>query len=107
MPDALTPVPFTLQMLFVMQEFECGDNPWDREVSDWIKGVEMQDGLRSSLDRGTKVWLYVNANRDVVGFSSLGTSKWGIPKLKDPRRNVGIIPNVAVRSRFQGLPVGP
>lgn len=109
MPDVLTPVPFSLDMLWRVQDFECGGAPWEKEVSDWIKGVPMRDDLRSCLEnpaRETRVWLYENRAGSVVGFSSLGVSTWPYPGLDDVTIRIGIVPNVAVASAFQGHPQG-
>lgn len=66
----------------------------------------MTHDLAKSLKDKTKVWLYVNAAKDIVGFASLGKTNWNYPRLADPKVRVGIIPNVAVKEKYHGLPKG-
>jgi len=61
------------------------------------------------LQRNNAVWLYFIDAADeeyLVGFSSLGTTKWRIPPPDGPRREAGFIPMLAVALRFQGKPDG-
>ncbi len=96
---------FSEEKLAEVQSFDCGSQPWHTEVSDWIKGGPSDlSALRCMKRRGTKVWLYRDCAGRLVGFGSLGKSKWSLP---DPT-TVSIIPNVAVALEFQGEPAtGP
>jgi hypothetical protein len=57
--------------------------------------------LQSIAKHRTKVWLYFDPDNDLVGFGSLGTTKW--PNF--PER-VSIIPQIGIQSRYHGQPTG-
>jgi ribosomal protein S18 acetylase RimI-like enzyme len=86
-----------------VQDFTCGDKPWQVEVAQWIKG-ESADNALKRMAQGTEVWLYRNANGEVVGYGSLGKSEWSWPPPKGPKQAVSIIPFFGVQTRFQGEP---
>lgn len=95
MTQRLRKVVFCEALLPLVKDFHCGDEPWDREVSGWIHdpGGALRD---MHGKRPCSVWLHINDNDSIVGFSSLCESNWaGYPKLS-------IIPNVAVSTEFQG-----
>jgi len=90
-------------------DFDCGDEPWEQEVANWIKGPR---GSGSALDdmanNGTKVWLYETEADELVGFGSLGVThwRWDNPK-KGQWTPIYIIPFFGVRKTFWEQPPGP
>ena len=54
MTQILRSVPFVLEMLTAVEGFVCGDEPWEKEVSDWINGRPMERGLRESIGEGIR-----------------------------------------------------
>ena len=108
MPDLLQKVPFTPQLLSFVQDFDCGDEEWERPLAAWIKAApDDANGtlhLMSDPKHELQVWLHVNDRRQVVGYSSLGKSKWRWPDPQDKRVPISVIPNVAIQKRFWGLP---
>lgn len=102
MPSTLYARTFTAAHLATVSNFDCGDDPWAASAIEWIKApVERSGALKSMADRGNRVWLYFDPNDALVGFGSLGTTRW--PKFNEP---VSLIPQVAIQSRFQGQPTG-
>src|SRR5262245_16522052 len=97
--DNLQVVPFDPSMSDAVADFNCGDEPWQRELATWI----VNDSA-AAIERGTKVWLYINAAGDVVGYGSLGTTNWRYPEPDSKRTLVAIIPAVAIQRRLQGQP---
>jgi hypothetical protein len=63
----LDKTPFSAELLPVVHGFYCGDEEWEREVSDWIKGPALQE-----LGPDCQVWLYSTADDGLVGYASLG-----------------------------------
>jgi hypothetical protein len=58
-------------------------------------------------DLDTQVWLYETEEGDLVGFGSLGVTKWRYPDPeKSDKRRLLIIPNYAIALPFQGQPPG-
>ncbi|MGO8745394.1 MAG: GNAT family N-acetyltransferase [Thermoguttaceae bacterium] len=96
---------FSASLLPDVQDFSCGDDPWQAEVAQWLKG-ESDDNALQRMAHGTEVWLYRNAQRDVVGYGSLGKTEWRWPPPNGPREIVSIIPYFGVQTRFQGEPRG-
>jgi hypothetical protein len=90
MADALVKHPFTPDDWPDVQDFDCGDEPYEREVSDWLKGPA-EEGVESALNciaddqRPGRVWLYKLGDR-LVGFGALAKTEWRWPgKNNDPR----------------------
>jgi ribosomal protein S18 acetylase RimI-like enzyme len=101
MPDFLRFVPFTADLLDEIRDFDYGDEPYQRELTDWIRN----DAL-AAMAAGTKIWLYVNQAGDIVGYGSLGISRWKYPDPSSKRIELVIVPAVALRTEFWGKPAG-
>lgn len=99
---AIEKIAFTANHLELVQGFDCGDEPWQTEVSDWIKGPVLQD----MEGWGTEVWLYLSGDGQIIGFGSLGRTRWQWPTGTDRREFISIIPNVGIRREFWGQPPG-
>jgi ribosomal protein S18 acetylase RimI-like enzyme len=107
MASNLVRIPFTEELLPKVQAFNCGDQPWEREVSEWIKAPRGAGGAIDELDRAAQVWLYLSGDGELVGFGSLAqaTQRW--PGAKDPPIAASVIPMLGVDARFWGQPPGP
>ncbi len=104
MLDQLKKLPFSEQLLPVVQHFYCGDDPWEREVADWIKDP---DQVLTEMKRGCKVWIYYTDEYPVIGFGSISKSLWPWPTETSDKVRMGIIPYVAIQKQFWGKPEGP
>jgi hypothetical protein len=100
-------VPFSAALLPEVQDFDCGTtNPWETEVSDWIKepSLDRDGAIADMTNRGTEVWLFRlnSAQGPIVGFASLGESNWPLNPSPAPRTKINIIPNMAVQKVYWG-----
>jgi ribosomal protein S18 acetylase RimI-like enzyme len=108
----LIAVDFSARHLSGVQEFECGEEPWAVMAADWIKQAPPFDGaLKSMAKHGNSVWLHLldpppAAKEQLVGFSSLGLTRWCIPPPDGPKREIGLIPMLAIASAYQGKRIG-
>jgi hypothetical protein len=102
MADPLQVIPFAPDMLDQVRDFHYGDEPYQRDLADWMSN----DAIRS-LGLGTKIWLYINAVPDIVGYGSLGVTRWRFPEPTSAKTELVIIPAVALRSCYWGQPSGP
>jgi GNAT superfamily N-acetyltransferase len=102
MPDLLRFVTFTPELLDEVRDFEYGDEPYQKELAAW-----MVNDAQTALQRGTKVWLYVNQAGEIVGYGSLGVTRWKYPDAAARKIEVVIVPAVALRKAFWGKPEGP
>jgi hypothetical protein len=100
--EQLRVVPFTADMLANLGGFDYGAEPYQQELAQWI----LVDAV-VALGKGTKVWLYGNQGGEIVGYGSLGTTRWKYPDPNSARRDLVIVPAVAVRKQFWGKPDGP
>jgi GNAT superfamily N-acetyltransferase len=100
--DLLRVVAFTPAMLAAVRGFDCGDESYQQELAHWI----LNDAV-PAMARGTKVWLYQNQGGDLVGYGSLGVTRWKYPDAASPRTELAIVPAVAVHKPFWGKPDGP
>jgi ribosomal protein S18 acetylase RimI-like enzyme len=83
--------------------FSCGNEPWSRHVGEWIRSSDVLD----SMQRGTRVWLFETAAREIVGFGSIGTSRWRWPPPDGASAQLVMIPMLGIAERFQGQPPDP
>jgi len=103
----LTRIPFTPDLLPKVQGFACGDKPYEREVSDWIKAPRGGRGAIDELEQGNEVWLYLTEEGDLVGFGSFGVALQRWPRPKDPQIPASVIPMLGVDRKFKKQPPGP
>src|SRR5208282_3011519 len=69
-------IPFTADLLGHVQTFDCGNEVYQIEVSDWIKNVGPYAVIGCMKRWGTKVWLYTTGEGDLIGFGSVGSTNW-------------------------------
>jgi ribosomal protein S18 acetylase RimI-like enzyme len=104
MPDILKKIPFAGSLLPAVQDFDCGDAPWEASLAAWIKADQtVAEGALYQMGQPQlqlQVWLHVNTAGDLVGYSSLGLSRWQWPALTDKRVPISVIPNVAIARKF-------
>jgi hypothetical protein len=112
-PNRLVRVPFGRDPTSAAAErqevadFDCGAEPWELEVSDWLRGVNPDDSVWVDLQRpGTRVWLYYTQAGELAGVGALGEPEWTLKK-KEPRSAVTLLTNLAVAKRFRHFPKGP
>ncbi|CAN5393083.1 hypothetical protein BH10PLA2_BH10PLA2_27920 [soil metagenome] len=96
-------VPFTKADQARLVGFSCGDAFWSRHVSEWLLGSD----VLFSMGRGTCVWLFETSAREVVGFGSLGISKWNWPPPSGLKTTIAMIPMLGVAEQFHGQPPDP
>ncbi len=108
----LQPVEFTEDLLNspLVQNFDCGDTRSGKLAAEWLKvAPPFRGALRSMQDHHNRVWLYFLEDpfcgeKHLVGFSSLGQTRWPIPPPDGPPREVAFIPMLAVAKGFQRRP---
>src|SRR5665213_2509602 len=105
MPRRLEKSPFAPQDIDLFQTFSCSDELWEREVSDFIQGKS--NGVLLDLERGNQVWYYYTREEGIVGFASLGESKWRWPLPGDSAVPLNLISMLGIDRRFWGQPEGP
>jgi ribosomal protein S18 acetylase RimI-like enzyme len=88
-----------------VQAFDCGGNPWDIEVADWIKARSGDNSVLEDMKQfGTEVWLHRDEDGQLVGYSSLGQTKYTWPVGTKKKEIVSVIPFIGVQKQFQGEP---
>jgi GNAT superfamily N-acetyltransferase len=102
MADLLIAVPFQAEHVDLVRDFSCGEEAYERELAEWIQ----HDSL-PTLARGGKVWLYVTAQKEIVGYGSLAVSRWNYPAPSNKRISLALVPAVAIQKAFWGKPDGP
>ena len=102
-PHQLYAAPFDEADQARLVGFSCGQEPWSRHVGEWIRGSDVFD----SIKRGTRVWVFETADKEVVGFGSLGTSRWKWPPPDGSSVPIVLIPMLGVAERFHGQPPDP
>jgi ribosomal protein S18 acetylase RimI-like enzyme len=101
MPRLLSTEDFDGSKLGSVQGFDCGPEEWAKYATAWIKAPPDQIGALKSMTRGTSVWLYYDPDDALVGFGSLGTTRW--PNFGG---GVAIIPQIGIDGAFHGQPRG-
>ncbi len=100
--------------------FDCREDrsrppqPWEADVNDWLLAApETRDGaLYRTRRKECKAWLFFDEQVNLVGYGSLGYSKWPDPGILDPtlsdlpKVRISLIPSVGIQTPFQGQPKG-
>ena len=102
-PHQLYAVPFIEAAQARLVGFSCGVEPWSRHVGEWILGSDVLD----SIKRGTRVWIFETETKEVVGFGSLGRSRWNWPPPDGSKAAIVLIPMLGIAEHFQGQPPDP
>lgn len=112
LPPAIVRHEFTAADWKGVQHFDCGDAPYEREVSDWIKGPcdpDVDSALTSIShpEQPGRVWLYKLEDGTLLGFGALGYNEWRWRGKNDPKVPVTVIIWVGLQREFHGKPAGP
>ena len=83
--------------------FSCGEEAWSKHVTEWICGSDVFD----SMARGTRVWLFETGEGEIVGFGSVGPTRWKWPPPGGTPTNILLIPMLGIDARYQGQPPDP
>jgi ribosomal protein S18 acetylase RimI-like enzyme len=102
MPPLLEVAEFLPADLPLVANFSCGIMPWAIAMSEWIKAPTTAKFGNSKHD--TSVWLYYHPDGRIVGFGSLGTTRWKISIPDGPYEEFSLIPALAIQTAFQHLP---
>lgn len=102
MPPLLQPAEFSPADLGLVAGFECGSQPWEAAMSEWIKAPPTAQFGNSKYE--TSIWLYYHPDGRIVGFGSLGLTRWTDPYPDGSWRDLSIIPALAIQTEFQHLP---
>jgi hypothetical protein len=102
MPPLLQPAEFSPADLDLVAGFNCGSQPWEVAMSEWIR--KPPTALFRNSNHETSVWLYYHPDGRIVGFGSLGLTRWTDPFPDGPWLDLSIIPALAIQTEFQHLP---
>lgn len=112
--NGLQRIPFTVEMLPGVQQFDCGSESWERVVAEYLKAPDSEPEsavastlLPSSHPHHARIWLYINQDGELVGFGALANGNQRYPKPKDDPIPVCILTYLALDKRFHGKPDGP
>ena len=111
MATTITKRPFTQSDLADVQKFDCGVNPYEVEVAEWIKG-DGSPGVDCALtsmgdpQNPSRVWLYNSGDGRLLGYGALAQRKWRWKGKNDPHIPVTVIIWVGLDAAFQGKPEG-
>jgi hypothetical protein len=103
----------------LLDGFDCREDRgrpatyWENEVNSWLSAdpATREGALYRIRKKDCKVWLYFNATTELVGYGSLGKSKWPDPGMNPPIRDlpavpISLIPSVGIQTPFQSGPAG-
>ena len=108
MSSQLTFVDCTVELLGrdSVRAFDCGDEIYEREISDWLKTAVGQLGAADEILAGNRVWLAVTQATEFVGIAAIGPSTASWPKNSSPRQQATCVTWVAVDRRHRGKGYG-
>lgn len=106
MPRELRKIPWNDEYIETepVRSFHCGGEYWEREIEQWIKHDVVEERRRMPP---VEVWLYYTDEDGLIGYGSLGESRWRWPLPSGRRVPISIIPAVGIDRRFWGQPEGP
>ncbi|HEX8524127.1 MAG TPA: GNAT family N-acetyltransferase [Tepidisphaeraceae bacterium] len=90
-----------------VRDFDCGDTSYQTALSEWIKCGNPDNSASADIEKfNTDVWLYYNRAGNLIGFGSLGLTKWTLGEGSKKKVDVVLIPMVAVAKAHWGQPPG-
>lgn len=98
---------FTIADRPFLAGLHCGDEPWSRAATEWIRGSEVIDSIEK---HETKVWIYRNSEADdsIVGFATLSATGWmKWPPPDGNRSRLLYIPQLGLDHKYRGKPASP
>jgi ribosomal protein S18 acetylase RimI-like enzyme len=102
-PHQLYAVQFTEADQVRLVGFSCGSETWARYVTEWILGSDVLDSMKLK----TRVWLFETNEGQIVGFGSLGTSRWKWPPPDGEYSTITLIPMLGIGAQYRGQPSDP
>lgn len=96
--------PFTQADQSEMAGLHCGDEPSARAATAWTTGSDVLDSM---ANRETRVWVFRNQDDEIVGFGSLGPTRWKWPPPDGDYTRLLMIPQLGIDARFHGQPPDP
>ncbi|MEX0820144.1 MAG: GNAT family N-acetyltransferase [Pirellulaceae bacterium] len=93
--------PFTEADQSEMAGLHCGDKPSARAATAWITGSDVLDSI---ANYETRVWVFRNQADEIVGFGSLGPTRWRWPPPDGDYTRLLMIPQLGIDARFHGQP---
>jgi ribosomal protein S18 acetylase RimI-like enzyme len=112
MASEIERIPFSEELFSEVQEFNCGELPYEKSVSEWLKRPFGEDGALTSIKekkRPGRVWLYnlkEETNKKLIGYGALGKGNWKWKGEDDPRIPVTLVIWCGVAKEYQGKPDG-
>ncbi|MFO0937328.1 MAG: GNAT family N-acetyltransferase [Gemmataceae bacterium] len=96
----LIAIPFAPEMVTtsMVQQFHCGDRPWECEISDWLKR-EHEGASDDMTIGGCIVWLFLNQDHVLIGVGAIGPHTIHYPKPNSPKIPTCCITNLGVDHR--------
>lgn len=78
----LARIPLTPDLLAreSVRQFDCGDEPWEKEITDWLHAPAGGGGASDDLANGSDIGLYLNDAGELVGVGAFAPSRVGWPK---------------------------
>jgi hypothetical protein len=95
----LVPVQFTANDIHRVANFQCGGLPYQWPLATWIKEKSLP-----ALESKTRIWLYETEDHCLVGYGSVGTTKWTIADMGEVK--ILVIPALAVQEIYWCKPAG-
>jgi GNAT superfamily N-acetyltransferase len=89
-----------------VQTFDCGPERWQAEIAEWLKSPTGAVAALTHPTRRTDVWLYLTEDGQLVGYSSLGSTRWHLNEPYNKPVTLNIIPYMGLDVDFQGAPKG-
>ena len=99
MTSVLIATELSVDMLSLFRGFDFGDESYHRELGTWLESE-----AEIAMSHGTRLWAYATRDGDLVGYSSLGATRWNYPAPSSKKEVIVIIPAVAMRREFWGRP---
>ena len=85
----------------MVKGFDCGQEPWESEITDWLKRLSGQDSAVGDAAAGNPVWLYVSDVGELVGVASVGFTEASYPKNSSKKRPAPCITWLGVDRRHR------
>jgi ribosomal protein S18 acetylase RimI-like enzyme len=92
----------------LVRDFDCGNEPYAIEVSNWIKSALSAGGeVWTAIKAGALVWLYLTDQGELIGFGAIYPQEIILDAPQQPFGGLLTIAYYGLRKEFRKQPEGP
>jgi len=93
---------FALADQLALADLHCGEEPWARAATEWIRGTEVLDAIERFQ---TSVWIFRDVEDFIIGFGALEATSWKKwPPPDGKKSRLLYLRHLGIGAKYRGFP---